>query len=288
MTNKKFENIIIVSDMDGTFFGDKATLVQRNIGAIEYFKQNGGRFTFSTGRVHYNITYSGDGVEQLCNCPAICANGSCIYDFETKTTLKETYMDTSAVVEAIRFVNARSEATGARCSTPYGFITHELVGLIAKDIANFKGGRVEIKPLDEWSGEKILKLVFRDEAKPLLELRREVADRFGDIFTYASSSPRFFEINAAGCSKADGIRYLRELYSQAKIYAVGDYENDLEMLCAADVSACPENAMDYVKEVADIVLCNCNEGAIADLIKTIEENLQTALPQYNSNYKNTK
>lgn len=270
MTDKKFENIIIVSDMDGTFFGDKATLVQKNIDAIRYFTQNGGKFTFSTGRVHYNITHSGDGVASLCNCPAICANGSCIYDFESNTTLNETYMDTDAVVCAIEYVNQRSATTGARCSTPYGFITHRLVGLIQKDVAHFKGGRVEVKPLSEWGGEKILKLVFRDEAEPLLTLRREVAQRFGDTFTYASSSPRFFEINAAGCSKANGIEFLRSLYPEAKIYAIGDYENDLEMLRAADVSVCPANAMDYVKERCDHTVCDCNDGAIADLIEYIE------------------
>lgn len=273
MTEKKFENIIIVSDMDGTFFGDKATLVQENLDAIKYFKQNGGKFTFSTGRVHYNITHSGDGVADLCNCPAICANGSCIYDFESRITLKETYMDTSAVVDVISYVGSVSETTGARCSTPYGFITHKLAGLIQKDVANFKGGRVELKPLSEWGGEKILKLVFRDEAEPLLILRRKVAEQFGDKFTYASSSPRFFEINAAGCSKADGIKFLRTLYPSAKIYAVGDYENDIEMLMAADVAVCPQNAMDYVKKIADLTLCDCNQGVIAALIERIESEI---------------
>lgn len=270
---KKFDNIIIVSDMDGTFFGDRATVIQDNLDAIEYFKANGGRFTFSTGRVHYNITYSGEGIEDLCNCPAICANGSCIYDFASKQILRETYMDTDAVVDVIRYVCTVSPSTGARCSTPYGFITHELVGLIQKDVAHFKGGRVEVRPLDEWGGEKLLKLVFRDEAQPLLRLRQSVSERFGDIFNYASSSPRFFEINARGCSKADGIVYLRLLYPNSTIYAVGDYENDLEMLAAADISACPENAMDYVKARADIRLCDCNQGAIAHLIRLIESKL---------------
>ena len=273
MTNKKFENIIIVSDMDGTFFGTGAGVVQRNIDAINYFKQNGGKFTFSTGRVHYNITHSGDGVAELCNCPAICANGSCIYDFETGNTLKETCMDTDAVVEVIRFVNSISPTTGARCSTPYGFITHALVGLIQKDVAHFKGGRVALKPLDKWDGEKIYKLVFRDEAEPLLRLRQTVAEKFGELFTYASSSPRFFEINANGCSKADGIGFLRTLYPEAKIYAVGDYENDIEMLKASDVSVCPANAMEYVKKSADMTLCDCNCGVIADLVEIIERSI---------------
>ena len=270
---KKFDNIIIVSDMDGTFFGDKATLVQRNIDAINYFKENGGRITFSTGRVHYNITYAGNGLEKLCNCPAICANGACIYDFESGNVLREVYMNVDDVVRAIKIACEESPTTGERCSTPYGFITHSLTGLIEKDIAHFRGGRVEQRPLDDWKGEKLLKLVFRDEAEPLLHLRKFLAEKLGDIFTYASSSPRFFEITAKGCSKADGIAFLRGLYPDATVYAVGDYENDLEMLSAADISACPANAMDYVKERADLSLCDCNEGAIAHLISIIESKL---------------
>ena len=90
--------------MDGTFFGDKASKVQRNLDAIKYFKENGGKFTFATGRVHYNITYAGDGIAELCNCPAICANGSCIYDFEMGVALHEKYMDTAAVVDKQKFL----------------------------------------------------------------------------------------------------------------------------------------------------------------------------------------
>ena len=34
---KKFENILIASDLDGTFFGSKTHLVERNLEKIKYF-----------------------------------------------------------------------------------------------------------------------------------------------------------------------------------------------------------------------------------------------------------
>jgi hydroxymethylpyrimidine pyrophosphatase-like HAD family hydrolase len=54
------------------------------------------------------------------------------------------------------------------------------------------------------------------------------------------------------------------------VIACGDFENDTEMLKAADVAVAPENALDSVKEVADLVLCHCQEGLIADVIERIE------------------
>ena len=67
--------------------------------------------------------------------------------------------------------------------------------------------------------------------------------------------------------------FLRTLYPEAKIYAVGDYENDIEMLKASDVSVCPANAMEYVKKSADMTLCDCNGGVIADLVEIIERSI---------------
>ena len=49
--------------------------------------------------------------------------------------------------------------------------------------------------------------------------------------------------------------------------AVGDYDNDIEMLDAADFAVCPQNACDNVKACADLVLSRtCEEGAMEELI----------------------
>ena len=43
------------------------------------------------------------------------------------------------------------------------------------------------------------------------------------------------------------------------------------MLKEADVAVCPANAVDEVKAVSDLVLCDCREGLIADVIEAIEQ-----------------
>ena len=53
--------------------------------------------------------------------------------------------------------------------------------------------------------------------------------------------------------------------------AVGDYENDIEMITAAGIGAAVDNADDNVKEAADIVLPRCEENAIMHLICFLEE-----------------
>ena len=47
---KKFEGILITTDLDGTLLNDEHIIPKENLDAIEYFKENGGYFTFITGR----------------------------------------------------------------------------------------------------------------------------------------------------------------------------------------------------------------------------------------------
>ena len=47
---KKFEGILFCTDLDGTLFDDNKTISKENLDAIEYFKSEGGLFTFITGR----------------------------------------------------------------------------------------------------------------------------------------------------------------------------------------------------------------------------------------------
>ena len=71
---------------------------------------------------------------------------------------------------------------------------------------------------------------------------------------------------------------LRDMLSEGgkrkTLYAVGDYENDLEMLRASDVAVCPSNALDKIKDICDLCLCDNDTGVIADLIEYIDKNTE--------------
>ncbi len=273
MKEKVFENILIVSDMDGTFLGAGGKVVQRNLDAIEKFKANGGKFTFATGRTHHNISKAVGRACDVANAPAITVNGACIYDFEKARSIKDFKINSCDAMDVAYYIRENFSDIGMRCSTDYGFLTDRACGLVIKDFESFLCagcGESKTLPISEWENETIYKIVFRGEADELLDLRHRIEPLFSDKFKFVTSSPRFLELNAIGCSKAVGIEFLRDYYGgDIKIFAVGDYENDIEMLSAADISVCPANSLDSVKAISDFCLCDCKEGVIADLYENI-------------------
>ena len=48
----KFDGILLCTDLDETLLTTDKKVSKENYDAIEYFKKEGGKFTFITGRVH--------------------------------------------------------------------------------------------------------------------------------------------------------------------------------------------------------------------------------------------
>jgi hydroxymethylpyrimidine pyrophosphatase-like HAD family hydrolase len=77
-----------------------------------------------------------------------------------------------------------------------------------------------------------------------------------------------FFITAKGVGKAEGLRILCRHFNIApgEVVAIGDDDNDLDMLEAAGVGVAMGNAREHVKAVADYVTeTNDNDGAAAAL-----------------------
>ena len=271
-----YSRYLIVTDLDGTFFGRGARLVERNLTAIETFKAGGGHITAGTGRIPTNIRKGIPNCGELFNAPAVTANGAFIYDLTADACLHSTPMDAEATLAAARLVESLNPNVGMRVSTGKNFLVNRdrLNPAILRDIGGDPDAYAgEVLPLSEWRTEGALwyKMVFRGETEDLLSVRPAVEAAFGDIFEYSVSSPHFFELQRKGCTKATGLRFVakglaEELGHPVTTVAVGDQENDLPMLLAADIAACPDNAVEAVKAVCSLRLCHHDEGCIADLI----------------------
>ena len=57
------------------------------------------------------------------------------------------------------------------------------------------------------------------------------------------------------------------------LFAIGDYYNDLEMIKNADVSAVTADTPDDIKQYADFIAGSCRDGAVADFIDYLSENI---------------
>lgn len=75
------------------------------------------------------------------------------------------------------------------------------------------------------------------------------------------------EVFAAGVSKAAGVARLARSLGAARIVAFGDNLNDIPMLRLADVAVAVDNALDDVKEVADVVIGPNTADAVARYIQ---------------------
>ena len=272
---KKFEKIIIVTDLDGTFLDDGENVVARNLEAIEYFKANGGHFTVATGRVALHAAGAVPNIEGLVNMPAVTCNGACIHDFlsgEAVTTHEVPLADALAVVD---FVHSEYPSAGIRVSVKdYCFAStpDDLKNpYLAYDMERYGDTRNFIAPTDEWHSLTIYKVVVRIDADIIDEAMARISAVFGDKFSATQSWPTIIDLQPVGVNKGSSLMdYVRSFLGEDyTVYACGDYLNDAEMLLAADVAVCPSNAHPEIKNISDLCLCSNNEGLIADLVERI-------------------
>ncbi len=232
---------LILSDMDGTFFSDDADALQRNIDAVKEFIAAGGRFSFASGRL--DISWGIPNFHEFVNAPLCLANGALITETDG-TVIEERFLDTQI---------ARWIEENLRAAYP----EHTGCDLHRKNTGEF------------------YKVVFYTREENIPGMYQIVHDKFGDTIEYAYSCPTLIEFMSAGTSKGNALLRLKELYRshgvELTVYAVGDYQNDADMLAKADISACPENATDEIKKISQWKLCRNTQGAIADLIDRIRE-----------------
>lgn len=255
MKNKK---IVIVSDLDGTFLNDDSVPAERNITAVETFKQKGHYFTIATGR--YAIKWS-----DFANGPVILCNGAFMYDPRSGIIINEHAFYGKPLYDILCDVHRKFPGLAIRYTDNRDI--HYLFANNEDDI-----------------GEMWYKVVFEssfsepDKANTeLAEVKDYLLQNYRDKFHYIFSSPWLFEILQPGVSKGAALNDLRGYFASrgedVVIYAIGDYENDLEMLRCADVPVCPANALPSLKEEVEnmggMVVSDNNEGAVADLIDRI-------------------
>lgn len=272
----KFDNIIIVSDIDETFLGKKGRMVPENLEAIEYFKKNGGSFTVATGREDYLILSSIPNIHEIVNIPIIGCNGAYICDMNDRSIKYEVFLDYEKVAPIINHCCEIEPELWMRVSSDGKMYCKFLPKGNGDNWYRIFTDRIVMGDIHTTSDTSRWHKILFEGTKEQVDHIREYFDSLPkDLpFEFIYAHPTVLEIMPKNGTKGMMLKKLKEVVGKpnATIFTVGDYENDEQMLKMADRCATPLNGMDYLKEIPGIlVLCDNDTGAIADLIGRIEK-----------------
>lgn len=269
---KKFDGILICTDLDGTLLKNDKTISEENLKAIEYFKSEGGIFTFNTGRLPVMTKQFYDIVKP--NAPVCCLNGAGIYDFEAgeyilKNPLSKSYTKLlSSVNEALPEIGYLLFAFYKEhvCKENEEVLNYRRVKHVTAPVCDFRDIKEDIA--------KILLVIKEGDEETMAKAKDLLArHKKADKFSFIRSELTLYEILPKGVSKGDLLNKLSKILSidLKNTYAIGDYNNDVSMLTLAGVGVAVSNATDEAKAAADFITASNEEDAIARLIYGIEK-----------------
>ena len=266
---KKFEGILIATDLDDTLLNSQGKVSEENRAAIEYFKSEGGLFTFSTARALFNTKKVSDVVAP--NAPIVFLNGGGVYDYVKKELIWAHEIDPIAVGMA-DFVKERVDGFAVvYASFDSAYCEEESAAVVRyatkRGIALIKGKRSEMTcPL--------CKVIFvADDDEPIIRVVETLKQHPEyDRFNYKRIEEGVYQIFPKGLSKGDAFERMVEAIGidKRRTVTVGDHAIDIPMFEKAAVGVAVANGTKEAKAAADVVTVSNDEHAIKRIIEDIE------------------
>lgn len=268
----KANDIILYSDMDGTALTDWSlgpVVPEENLRLIRKFVDEGGSFSVASGRQAGIILRYFPGVSF--SAPLVCGNGAVVYDARSGRFLRRILVPQSYKRESLEYMLSRPEVWIVAANERG--IWQVLTGDPVRD-AGLKIVRHPGITAGQFLEQDFVKVVYvSEEAQSMERVRAETeALPSAGLVCALQSGPQFLEVMERSVNKASGVACARAAAGMEgrTLVCIGDYFNDLAMLQAADIAACPRTSPREIRDICQIVTCGNNEGAVGDLIRQLK------------------
>lgn len=270
----KFNGVLICTDLDGTLLKNDKSISKQNLDAIEYFKNEGGFFTFITGRMPFFVSDIYEKVNP--NAPFGCINGGGVYDHRKKQYIWTQTLQRDAIV-LVEYADKNLFGLGIQVNTfdkTYFCRENQAMADFRKR-TNMPNIVRDYKDVDE----PIAKIVFGDiDESKITELAKLLNSHpMANDVDFIRSEQTLYEILPKGISKGTVISKLVSILGidKSKTIAIGDYNNDVSMLRTAQIGVAVSNAVPEAKAAADYITVSNEEHAIAKVINDIDKYAMT-------------
>ncbi len=261
-----YDGYYLYCDLDGTLYDDNKRVSAENRAAIHSFVEQGGRFGIATGRVPTII--GGIAGDLPVNAPCILYNGAGLYDLNNQSFLAVHAINHSLAERVCSRAIALSGNACPQIFTQDGI--YETNPNQRDDPQTIIEHMKTIHTSIDRVPRPFLKFLIAHESDELDRMQIILEEEgYYDGFSVFRSSEAYLEFVKEGVNKGSALADVRSRCGDVKkILAIGDYNNDLEMVSLADIGGAPANAIDAVKNVANIVLtASNNESCVARFLE---------------------
>lgn len=257
---------LIALDLDGTLLRRDKTISANTLQAIQAAREKGVIVAIATGRMYSTAKKYGEMLD-LGDLPMMLYAGGLI---ETVETGKILYNHPISIEDAEALL-ALDKEKGWQMQTYIDDVLRVAAyGPWIQSYEQHTGAKAVVCGDDFYTPQGAPnKILSRGSHEELLARKAEIEVALPNRYNIVFSEDTFLEIMPKGVNKGDGLKRLGDIFGVTvnQVMAIGDSQNDLDMLKAAGVSIAMGNAADEVKKAADYVTLDNDDDGVAAAIE---------------------
>ena len=267
---------LIALDLDGTLKNSHNEITEETRKALIQAQELGMKVVLASGRPTPGLRHEAKALElDKYEGYLLSFNGARVMDVKTGETI---YEQTLTIDEA-KQAYLRSKNYNLAC------MTYEDDVILTEDIddeyvkVECRINDITVRQVDSFVDclkDPIHKVLLTGKPEYVASILDDFKEPFQDSLSIYRSAPFFIEVMAQNIDKAASLdRLVKSLgFKQEEVMAFGDGYNDLSMIEYAGLGVAMDNAVDEVKERANIVTKSNDEDGIAYILKEYVEGIE--------------
>lgn len=258
---------LIALDVDGTIMNKKYTVSHRVKHAISKAIERGVYVVLATGRM-YSATVP-IAIDLGLKTPLVVYQGSLVKEFyKSDKELLHHRISPELSFELTNELRKENVQTNAYFDDK--LYTDSDTPILQEYVARRKVPYYQVKSFEDVKNFRPTKIMAMDsDIEKIDQIKEKYIQKYGDRLNITKSTDYFCEFVDIKCSKAEAILFLARMWGipQEETMAIGDQDNDKQMIQAAGVGVAMGNAHDDVKQAADYVTDTVDNDGAAQAIE---------------------
>ncbi|HHV62597.1 MAG TPA: HAD family phosphatase [Firmicutes bacterium] len=255
---------LVAIDLDYTLLNNKLEIPDAARDAIQAAVKRGTTITLASGRMYRSTVRFAE--ELGLDVPLITYNGAMTKSSRSRQLYHHLPVPFDLALDVIRY--AKQEGIHINIYLDDNLYVEKLS---PEAIGYATRSGVEATPvgdLTEFLKADPTKLLFVADEKVIDKHIPVVKERFGDKLNVVRSMPIYIEVTNKGVSKGTALKSLAAQLGipREEVLAIGDSENDLDMIEYAGTGVAVANAVDIVRDRANYVTAHPNGRGVAEAL----------------------